>query len=509
MFAEPGSLPGGTVAAWVLSWLWIPTLGIVPFLFVLFPDGQLRSGPSRLIAGLTAAAVVLTLVGRAFAPGPMENAAGVPNPYGTTVASRALEVAEASGNALLAVTMIASVIVVIARFRRAGGVEQRQIKWLAFAGVLMVVAFSAADALESRGLKALADNVSGTSLLAIPLAMAVAVLRYHLYDIDIVLNKSVVFGGLALFITAVYLVVVAGVGAAVGRGAGSNLALAVVATALVGVAFQPLRARLERIARRFVFGPPTSAERQAGVAINCLGAFRLFRDGTVVPVSAWQSKRARTLLKILIARRGRATTRDYLMDTLWPDESPELVSRRLSVALTTIRAVLDPDKQHPADRFVIGDNDAVRLDLTNVPIDVEQFLATAADGLAAYTHDGDGDATAILATAASSYRGDFLEEDPYEDWAAPLRDEARATYVAVVRALAEAATRAGDVDEAVRNHMRVLEKDPWDENAHLALVEILERAGRHGEAHRSYAVYTSRMEELRVPVAPFPSPNPA
>ena len=334
-------------------------------------------------------------------------------------------------------------------------------------------------------------------------------MRYHLYDIDIVLNKSVVFGGLALFITAVYLVVVAGVGAAVGRGAGSNLALAVVATALVGVAFQPLRARLERIARRFVFGPPTSAERQAGVAINCLGAFRLFRDGTVVPVSAWQSKRARTLLKILIARRGRATTRDYLMDTLWPDESPELVSRRLSVALTTIRAVLDPDKQHPADRFVIGDNDAVRLDLTNVPIDVEQFLATAADGLAAYTHDGDGDATAILATAASSYRGDFLEEDPYEDWAAPLRDEARATYVAVVRALAEAATRAGDIDEAVRNHMRVLEKDPWDENAHLALVEILERAGRHGEAHRSYAVYMSRMEELRVPVAPFPSPNPA
>ena len=66
LFAEPGSLSGGTDAAWVLSWLWIPTLGIVPFLFVLFPDGRLRSGPSRLIAGLTAVAVVLTLVGRAL-----------------------------------------------------------------------------------------------------------------------------------------------------------------------------------------------------------------------------------------------------------------------------------------------------------------------------------------------------------------------------------------------------------------------------------------------------------
>ena len=326
-----------------------------------------------------------------------------------------------------------------------------------------------------------------TSLLAIPLAMAVAVLRYHLYDIDIVLNKSVVFGGLALFITAVYLVVVAGVGAAVGQGAGSNLALAVVATAVVGVAFQPLRARLERIARRFVFGPADLSRAAGG------GCHQLFGGVPSVP------RRHRRPGQRVAVQEGEDVAED-------PDRparpghhsrlsdghpmarrEPELVTRRLSVALTTIRAVLDPDKQHPADRFVIGDNDAVRLDLTNVPIDVEQFLATAADGLAAYTRDGDGDATAILATAASSYRGDFLEEDPYEDWAAPLRDEARATYVAVVRALAEAATRAGDVDEAVRNHMRILEKDPWDENAHLALVEILERAGRHGEAHRSYA----------------------
>ena len=66
----------------------------------------------------------------------------------------------------------------------------------------------------------------------------------------------------------------------------------------------------------------------------------------LVPPKAWQSKKARSLLKILVSRRGRATTRDFLMETLWPDDDPSAVARRLSVALATVRVVLDPDKRH-------------------------------------------------------------------------------------------------------------------------------------------------------------------
>ena len=179
------------------------------------------------------------------------------------------------------------------------------------------------------------------------------------------------------------------------------------------------------------------------------------------------------------------------METLWPGEEPRAVTRRLSVALATLRAVLDPDKRHPADHFVGGDRDALQVDLSHLPVDVERFLATAAAGQ--------------YALAESLYTGDFLEEDPYEDWAQPLRDEARATYVTVLRALAAGTWRAGDADGAIQRYLRVLEIDGWDEGAHLSLVGVLDAAGRHGEARRHYRTYTSRMAEIRVPASPFPS----
>src|SRR4029453_3528942 len=137
----------------------------------------------------------------------------------------------------------------------------------------------------------------------------------RLYEIDVVVSKSVVLAGLAGVITAVYLVVVRGIGAAIGTGAGSNLASAVVATALVAVAFQLLRERLQLVARRLVFGSPTPAEEAAGVAVHCLGGFRVMRGGGIVPLTAWQSKKARTLLKILVARRGRHAV-GYFVDGL-------------------------------------------------------------------------------------------------------------------------------------------------------------------------------------------------
>ena len=252
-----------------------------------------------------------------------------------------------------------------------------------------------------------------------------------------------------------------------------------------------------------MFGAPTPPEEQAGVAINCLGAFRVFRDGDLVPFTAWQSKKARTVLKILVARRGRATHRDYLMETLWPDEDPTVVTRRLSVALATVRAVLDPDKRRPPDYFVLGVEDTVRLDLAHVPVDVEAFMEAATEGLA-LDRRADAAAKAMLTAAANAYAGDFLDEDPYEDWAIPLRDEARTTYVSVLHALAGLAESAGAVDEAIRHHQRILDLDPWNEAAHVGLVRVMERAGRHGEARRYFQAYASRMNELGVPVEPFP-----
>jgi DNA-binding SARP family transcriptional activator len=193
------------------------------------------------------------------------------------------------------------------------------------------------------------------------------------------------------------------------------------------------------------------------------------------------------------------------METLWPEERPERLPKRLSVVLATLRAVLDPDRRFPSEHFVGGDDEAVWLDREHVPVDVEGFLADAAAGLGMLRAGRSEEAREVLAGAETSYTGDFLEEDPYEEWTASLREEARANYIAVARALAGAAAEAGDHDAAVRYFLRILERDAFDEEAHLGLVSTFASAGRHGEARRSYRAYVARMEELDVEPAAYPS----
>lgn len=239
--------------------------------------------------------------------------------------------------------------------------------------------------------------------------------------------------------------------------------------------------------------------------IQALGRFRLVRDGETVPTSAWQSKKARDLFKILVARRGRPTTRDTFFELLWPDEDPEPLGNRLSVALATVRSVLDPDKAFAAEYFLPADKSAIALDLDHVELDVEAFLdeASAAARLA---RSGDrAGARARLEAAEALYGGDFLEEDPYEDWAVGLREEAQATYISIARSLAESSATDGDADGATRYYLRILERDPYDEGAHLGLVGALVAAGRHGEARRRYGFYAAKMDEIAVEASPFPT----
>lgn len=241
------------------------------------------------------------------------------------------------------------------------------------------------------------------------------------------------------------------------------------------------------------------------VAIHCLGGFRVLRAGVPVPLAAWQSKKARDLVKILVSRRGRPASREALMDALWPGEDPGRLGNRLSGALSTARAVLDPDRHHVPDHFLYADGGAIGLRTHTAAIDVEAFLDTAAAALAARRAGHREQARPLLLSAEGLYTGDFLEEDLYEPWAAPLREEARATYSSLARALAEDATAVGDWDTAVRHWLRVLDRDPYDEPGHLALVRVLASAGRHGEAHRRYRLYVAGMREIGVEAVPFPT----
>ncbi|HET7515787.1 MAG TPA: tetratricopeptide repeat protein, partial [Gaiella sp.] len=240
------------------------------------------------------------------------------------------------------------------------------------------------------------------------------------------------------------------------------------------------------------------------VVVQSLGRFRVVISGEPVPLGAWQSRKARDLLKILVARRGRPTPREALMEALWPGQSPGPLGNRLSVLLSIVRGVLDPGKRRDQDHFVGADKNAVWLDEANVSVDVEEFLRRSEEALR-HHRGGEVDAVGRLTAAEAIYAGDFLEEDAYEDWALAMREEARATYIAVTRALADTAAARGDVEATTRYALRVLERDPYDEPAHLGLVAALETAGRHGEARRRFRAYCARMDEIGVESAPFPS----
>jgi DNA-binding SARP family transcriptional activator/tetratricopeptide (TPR) repeat protein len=240
------------------------------------------------------------------------------------------------------------------------------------------------------------------------------------------------------------------------------------------------------------------------IAIEALGGFRVLRDGSAVPRSEWRSRKARDLLKMLVARHGRPVPRDALIEALWPGEDPLRCANRLSVALSTLRGVLDPQRRFGADHFVASSGGAVALDRDHVAVDLEAFLQDAVDGLALREEGRAADAHDRLLAAEAAYAGDLLEEDLYEDWAVGPREDARDVYVRVARCLAADAREAGDHDGAVRFLLRVLERDAYDEEAHLALVAAYSDAGRHGEARRAFRAYRARMDEIGVEPASFP-----
>ena len=237
-------------------------------------------------------------------------------------------------------------------------------------------------------------------------------------------------------------------------------------------------------------------------SIVALGRFAVLQAGQPVPLAVWQSRKARDLLKLLVARKGRPITREAAAEAMWPGEAPEALGNRLSVALSTIRKVLDPARRHPAGYYLNADGRTIALRTEHVSVDLLEF-GRVADAAAALLSSGDlVGAEGHLRLARQIYAGDFLEEDLYEEWAAGTREETRARLLTVLRSLARLAADRGDDEAASQQLSQVLEQEPYDEDAWLCLVACLLRLRRHGQARRSYAAYARRMSELGVvPVA--------
>ena len=236
---------------WVSTWVWMAGIGpVATFGLLLFPDGHLPSPRWRAFAWFAAATIVVTGAVIAFKPGPFEDDTIV-NPLGFDALPGLMDVLENVSPAALALAILGSIASLFVRFRRARNVERQQLKWLSYTGALVGVALIAAVVIETVvGDEAidLTNTIISVSLALVPVAMGIAILRHRLYDIDVVINRTLVYGALTATLGGAYLGTVLLVGLAVGE---SGFAVAV-STLAVAALFRPARARIQgAVDRRF------------------------------------------------------------------------------------------------------------------------------------------------------------------------------------------------------------------------------------------------------------------
>jgi signal transduction histidine kinase len=227
-------------------------------LLLLFPDGRLPSRRWRPVVMVGVVALTASCALDVITPGPLADYAMVTppqNPFGIPLPDVAGHIVGLSLFIGLFGFLLLSIVSVALRFRRAGPELRLQLKWFALTGSVLVATFVGANVFTGTGWAP--PWVGAAQLIAagaVAVAIAIAILRHRLFDIDLVISRTVAYGALAGVIAAFYIAVVAGVGSLLASGSESRLFLAIVATAFVAVAFQPLRARLERLANRLVYG---------------------------------------------------------------------------------------------------------------------------------------------------------------------------------------------------------------------------------------------------------------
>jgi signal transduction histidine kinase len=255
-------LPATVWVAWLSNWVidLVFPAGILLFIVLLFPTGKLVSRRWRLLVWVALAfdaPLILITVASDYPITIAPNVRAIASPlaiqgFSSTVLGQLWYIWP--GMDLLLLLGGASLVV---RYRRAAGEERQQIKWFAYAVVITLVAYVATIpfGLAQTYNTALSNAVlEGGFGVAVPIACALAILKYRLYGIDVVISRTLVYGSLAALITGVYVGIAVGIGELVGSGGRPNLGLSILATAIVALGFQPARERLQRIANRLVYG---------------------------------------------------------------------------------------------------------------------------------------------------------------------------------------------------------------------------------------------------------------
>jgi signal transduction histidine kinase len=259
----PGGRDLGLVLEAIDQPMWIPIV-VIPatFLLLLFPDGHLPSPRWRWFARVLGVGLGIIFLAILLDPAPIEGGTlpKTPNPLGLEPLRSLLSFALIF-LLVIPIGALGSLVSLVQRYRRSTGTQRLQLRWLVTAAGFVAVLYSSILLLSfntdwagstTPGWLTVVQNVSVLAFALIPIAIGVSILRYRLFDIDVVINRAVLFGALAVFITIVYVGIVVGVGAVVGSRA--NPILSAAAAAVVALAFQPARRRAQRLADRLVYG---------------------------------------------------------------------------------------------------------------------------------------------------------------------------------------------------------------------------------------------------------------
>jgi signal transduction histidine kinase len=247
----PHAPPAGQWVDWLGTWVWVPGwVFLFTLLLLLFPDGQPPSPRWRPAIWATFVAVGLEIAGSMLDPNPSSRPS-YHNPTATPATRGLAQVLEIGGVVVGVAAGLVCLAALITRFRRSQGQQRQQMKWFAYAGIATLLLLPGDTALATTPVLQVMGYVD---VILLPAAVGIAILKYRLYDIDVVISKTVVYAVLAAFITAVYVLLVVVIGSLAGLGGRPNLALSILATAVVAVAFQPVRARAQRLANRLVYG---------------------------------------------------------------------------------------------------------------------------------------------------------------------------------------------------------------------------------------------------------------
>ena len=259
LLAQPGSLPGGLAMVWIRAWAWVPYVGLFVLLFLVFPEGWPQSRALRWFTSLVLFVIAYGTILAAFSPGPIDAIGGaVDNPLGME-ALRGVGTNSAVGpleSVLYALGIVAAASL-FGRMRRARGVQRQQLKWFAYATVVLVggvvLGFTVSEATGVQWLGEIGFVLRMVGLTGLPIAIGIAVLRYRLYNIDRIINRTLVYGSLTATLLALYfggIVVLQRIFVLL---TGEKSTVAVVAsTLLIAALFTPLRRRIQSgIDRRF------------------------------------------------------------------------------------------------------------------------------------------------------------------------------------------------------------------------------------------------------------------